>query len=271
MSSASTRARSCGPCTLRCCAARSPWRPRPPTAPARTCGRSSPASSAARTKCSGCGRHWRATGSSRWSAPAARARRGWPPRSPPGCGTPRADDDGRTGSGQTGSGWPSSRRSPMPPTCRRRCSARSACGNRACCRTARSGSPAATRGPGCLRASPTPAPCSSSTTASTSSTRAPTWRTRCSRTARGCGSWRRAGSRSASPGSRCSSSRRLTKIPPCACSPTGRRRSARISRWTARPARWSPTSSGGLTASRWRSSSPPPGCGRCRSPRSPGG
>ncbi len=86
------------------------------------------------------------------------------------------------------SGWPSSRRSPMRPTCRRRYSARSACANRACCRTARSGSPAATREPGCLRASPTPAPCSSSTTASTSSTRAPTWRTRCSRTARGCGS-----------------------------------------------------------------------------------
>ena len=41
--------------------------------------------------------------------------------------------------------------------------------------------------------------------------------------------------------------------------------------WTARPARWSPTSSGGSTASRWRSSWPPPGCGRCRSPRSPGG
>ena len=35
-----------------------------------------------------------------------------------------------------------------------------------------------------------PAPCWSSTTASTSSTRAPTWRTRCSPTARSCGSWR---------------------------------------------------------------------------------
>ena len=35
--------------------------------------------------------------------------------------------------------------------------------------------------------------------------------------------------------------------------------------------RWSPTSSGGSTACRWRSSSPPPGCGRCRWPRSPGG
>ena len=132
----------------------------------------------------------------------------------------------------TGSGWPSSRRSPTPPTCRRRCSARSACASRACCPTARSGSPAATRGPGCSRASPTPAPCSCSTTASTSSTRARTWPTRCSRTARGCGSWRRAGSRSASPASRCSWCRRWTQTPPCGCSPTGRRRSARASRST---------------------------------------
>ena len=176
---------------------------------------------------------------------------------------------GRTGPGRRASGSPSWRRSPTPPTCRRRCSAPSACASRGCCRTARSGSPAATRGPGCLRASPTPARCSYSTTASTSSTRAPTWPTRCSRTARGCGSSRRAGNRSASPGSRCSSSRPSRRTRRCACSPTGPRRSALASHWTARQARWSPTSCGGLTAFRWRSSSPPPGCARCRSPRSP--
>ena len=72
-----------------------------------------------------------------------------------------------------------------------------------CCSTAPSGSPAATRAPGCSTAWPTPTPCSCLTTASTSSTRARTWRTRCSPTARGCGSWRPAGSRSASPASRC--------------------------------------------------------------------
>ena len=90
-SSASTRARSCRRCTWRCCAARSPRRrPRPRAAPARNLraqltsfvgrdgrGRPDPR------------RRWRATGSSRSSAPAARARRGSPPRSRPGCGTTR--------------------------------------------------------------------------------------------------------------------------------------------------------------------------------------
>ena len=167
------------------------------------------------------------------------------PGRPRRCGQDEAGRRGRRGgAGQrdwmtrrTGSGSRNSRRSPTPPTCRRRCSARSACGNRACCPTARSGSPAATRAPGCSRGWPTPAPCWSSTTASISSTRAPTWRTRCSPTAHGCGSWRPAGSRLASRESRCSSSRPWPKIPPCGCSPTGRRRSARISRWTASPAR----------------------------------
>ncbi len=100
---------------------------------------------------------------------------------------------------------PSSRRSPTPPTCRRPCSARSGCASRACCRTARSGSPAATRGPGCSRASPTPARCSCSTTASTSSTRCAHLADALLAHARGCGSSRPAGNRSASPASRCSS------------------------------------------------------------------
>ena len=138
-------------------------------------------------------------------------------------------------------------------------------------RRSRSWSRAATRGPGCSRGWPTPAPCSCSTTASISSTRARTWPTRCSPAARGCGSWRPAGSRSASPGSRCSPSRRWTRTPPSGCSPTARRRSDRISRSTTTPGRWSSGSCGGSTACRWRSSSPPPGCGRCRWPRSPPG
>ena len=99
----------------------------------------------------------------------------------------------------------------------------------------------------------------------------------------GCGSWRRAGNRSASPVRRCGWSsrwpcRRGTPAParssplqPSSCCGTGRARCAGISRstparcrrWCACAARW--------TGCRWRSSWPRPGCAPCPSISSPTG
>ncbi len=73
--------------------------------PARTCGPSSPASLAATTRWPRYGRRWSGTGSSRWSARAGRARRGWPPRSPPERGTTRPTTR-RTARQAAHGGWP---------------------------------------------------------------------------------------------------------------------------------------------------------------------
>ena len=105
----------------------------------------------------------------------------------------------------------------------------------------------------------------------------------CSESAGGCGSWRRAGNRSASPVRHCGWSsrwlcRRGTPAParssplrPSGCCGTGRARCARTSgsrptrcrRWCASAGRW--------TGCRWRSNWPRPGCAPCPSSSSPTG
>ena len=105
----------------------------------------------------------------------------------------------------------------------------------------------------------------------------------CSGSASGCGSWRRAGNRSASPVRRCGwSSRwpcrtgtpapaRSSPLPPSSCCGTGRARCARISRSTpTRCRRWR-ASAGRWTGCRWRSNWPRPGCAPCPSISSPAG
>ncbi|GDY53264.1 hypothetical protein SVIO_038870 [Streptomyces violaceusniger] len=99
----------------------------------------------------------------------------------------------------------------------------------------------------------------------------------------GCGSWRRAGNRSASPGRRCGRSsrwpcRRGTRArarsgprPPSSCCGTGPGRCAGASRPT--PTRWRRWrgSAGRWTGCRWRSNWPRPGCAPCPSITSPTG
>ncbi len=244
-------------------AAPAPRRPRPhePAGAAhqlrRPPGRSGP----------GAARRWTATGSSRWSAPAARARPGWPPRSPPGCGT-------TGGHGGVPDGiWLAELASV----------------------TDAADVPQAVLGSIGLRESRLLPDGTQRITSRDARTRllegladahALLVLDNCEHLIDACAHLADA-LLAHSPRLRIVATSReplgitgesLFVVPPlderprrAACSPTGRRRSARLSPSTARPARWSPTSSGGLTACRWRSSWPPPGCGRCRSPRSPGG
>ena len=132
-SSASIRRPACRRRTWPCCAAsRSPRRrSRAARSPARarraaSTGRvaqqparaARPASSAARRTCGGSASCSARAGWSPSSDPAAPARRGWRSRPVGAAGRDRRP---------TGCGWPSSRRSPIRPTCRRSCSARWAC------------------------------------------------------------------------------------------------------------------------------------------------
>ncbi|MGI5327442.1 BTAD domain-containing putative transcriptional regulator [Actinomadura nitritigenes] len=116
--------------------------------------------------------------------------------------------------------------------------------------------------------------CWSSTTASTSSTPPPGWPTGSWPAAPASGSWRPAGNRSASPARRSGPSGRWRRRrrppprrtrspgPPSGCSPTAPPPSRPGSPSPAPTSPRSCGSAGPSTASRWRSNSPPPACGR---------